>query len=282
MSILTLMKARLDSLTAGEREIAGFILDAPERMIQLSSASLAEATGRSQSSVVKLCQKLGYRGYQDFKVAVSQASAQTWTMSVNPVHGTIDASDSYTTTIEKLIGSKIHAMQQTLSVNTEDAMRRALDLIEKAARVQIVGVGASSLVARDLTYKLQKLGRMVIFDADSHVQVANAATLTAGDLVIALSQSGDSLETRRIAETASKNGAGVLTITGAQPNRLAELADVQLYAVAEEERHRSSAIFSRDAQLALIDLLFIQLVQTSDAAGPLIRAAEEAVSILKK
>jgi DNA-binding MurR/RpiR family transcriptional regulator len=282
MSILTLMKARLDSLTAGEREIAGFILDAPERMIQLSSASLAEATGRSQSSVVKLCQKLGYRGYQDFKVAVSQASAQTWTMSVNPVHGTIDASDSYTTTIEKLIGSKIHAMQQTLSVNTEDAMRRALDLIEKATRVQIVGVGASSLVARDLTYKLQKLGRMVIFDADSHVQVANAATLTAGDLVIALSQSGDSLETRRIAETASKNGAGVLTITGAQPNRLAELADVQLYAVAEEERHRSSAIFSRDAQLALIDLLFIQLVQTSDAAGPLIRAAEEAVSILKK
>ena len=148
--------------------------------------------------------------------------------------------------------------------------------------MQIVGVGASSLVARDLTYKLQKLGRMVIFDADSHVQVANAATLTAGDLVIALSQSGDSLETRRIAETASKNGAGVLTITGAQPNRLAELADVQLYAVAEEERHRSSAIFSRDAQLALIDLLFIQLVQTSDAAGPLIRAAEEAVSILKK
>ena len=124
-----------------------------------------------------------------------------------------------------------------------------------------MGVGASSLVARDLGYKLQKLGFMIIFDADSHIQIANATTLGTGDLMIALSYSGTSLETLRIAQQARDNGARVISITGLTPNPLSDGADIRLYTVADDEKPRSSAITSRDAQLALADLLFIQLVQ---------------------
>jgi DNA-binding MurR/RpiR family transcriptional regulator len=281
MSVLTILNAQLASFTAGEREIAGFVLADPERALQMSSASLAEATGRSQSSVVKFCQKLGFRGYQDFKLAVSQATAQAWRVPTGVVHGSIESSDSFATTIQKLIGSKIHSMQQTIAVNGETALRRALDAIAAARKIQLVGVGASSLVARDFGYKLQKLGRMVLFDADSHIQIANATTLTADDVLIALSYSGASLETRRIAETAHNHGATVISLTGVQPNQLSSLADIQLYVVADEEKARSSAITSRDAQLALADLLFILLVQQLPGAHDRIQDAEHAVTVLK-
>lgn len=281
MSVLTVLKAQIGGLTAGEREIADFVLADPEQVVQLSSASLAEATGRSQSSVVKFCQKLGYRGYQDFKIAVSQATAQTWPAPSGMVHGTIESSDSYQTTIQKLIGSKMNAIQQSMQVNSEAAVRRALEAIFAARRVQLVGVGASSLVARDFTYKLQKLGCLVLFDADSHIQIANTATLGAGDVVLALSYSGTSLETLRIAETARARDATVISLTGIQPNRLAALADIQLYLVADEDKVRSSAIASRDAQLAIADLLFILAVQTRPDANAMIQDAEKAVSVLK-
>lgn len=281
MSVLTILKSQIDGFTPGERKIAEFVLADPEQAYQMSSASLAEATGRSQSGVVKFCQKLGFRGYQEFKLAVSQATAQVWRVPTGVVHGTIDASDSFATTIQKLVGSKIHSVQQTMSINGEHAVRRALDAISVARRIQLVGVGASSLVARDFGYKLQKLGCMVIFDADSHIQIANATTLGPEDVVIALSYSGTSLETLRIAEQAHAKGATVISITGVQPNRLSSLADIQLFVVADEEKARSSAITSRDAQLALADLLFILLVQHLPRSNDRIQAAEHAVLVLK-
>lgn len=281
MSVLTVLKAQIGTLTEGERQIAQFILDEPDRMIPLSSATLAETIGRSQSSVIKFCQKLGFSGYQDFKLAVSQAIAQSWQVPSGMVHGSIDATDSYATTVQKLVGSKLHAMQQTISVNNETVIGRALEQIQNARRVQLVGVGAASLVARDLTYKLQKLGLFVIYEADSHVQVANAATLGRSDVMIALSQSGASLETLHVAKTAKAHGSVLISITGVQPNRLSAMSDIQLYTVADEERPRSSAITSRDAQLTMTDLLFILLLQRKPEANALIHAAEDAVTGLK-
>jgi DNA-binding MurR/RpiR family transcriptional regulator len=62
---------------------------------------------------------------------------------------------------------------------------------------------------------------------------------------------------------------------------LADLAGIALRTVADEERVRSSAITSRDAQLILTDLLFLRLVQTRKDAADLIRTTAAAVGPLK-
>ena len=281
MSVLTILQAKRDALTKGEREIADYVLSDPERATKLSSLTLAEQVGRSQSGVVKFCQKLGFSGYQDFRLAVTRASAQTRSVPADVVHDTIEASDSYATTFRKLVGLKTHAMQQTVSVNNDAAIGGALNAILKAHRVQLVGVGASSLVARDFGYKLQKLGCLILYDADSHIQIANSATLDTDDVIVALSYSGSSLETLSIAENARRSGATLISVTGLRPNKLAQLADIQLFVIADEQKARSSAITSRDAQLVVTDLLFLLLVQNMPGSGDRILAAEQAAATLK-
>lgn len=160
-------------------------------------------------------------------------------------------------------------------------MTSALEFIRKARRVQLVGVGASSLVARDFAYKLQKLGLTVLYDADSHIQIANATTLGPRDVVFALSYSGSSMETLSIAKSAKELGATVVSLTNVSPNQLSDLADVQLYVTADEEKARSSAITSRDAQLFVTDWLFILLVQAMPKAAERVQAAEQAAAKLK-
>ncbi len=281
MSVLSILRAKRDSFTDAERKIADYVLADPERAIQGSSRSLAEQAGRSQSGVVKFCQKIGFSGYQDFRLALTQDTALTRSTPIDVVHDTIEATDSYATTLRKLVGLKTYAMQQTISVNGDAAIGSALDAILKARRVQLVGVGASSLVARDFGYKLQKLGCLTLFDADSHIQIANSSTLTARDIMFALSYSGSSLETLSIAKNARLCGATVVSVTGLQPNRLAQIADIQLFVAANEQKARSSAITSRDAQLVLTDLLFILLVQRMPNSGERILAAEQAAGHLK-
>ncbi len=281
MSILKVLSAKLESMTQADRQIAQFIIDYPERMLTLSSAALAEVTGRSQSSVVKFSQKMGYGGYQQLKLAVSKAKALEWQAPGGIIHGTIEASDSYVTILQKLIGSKLLSMRETLAANNESTIDAALDALVNARKVQLAGVGASSLVAKDFSYKLLKLGRMVLIDSDSHIQISNASGLNEADVLVALSHSGRSLETLRIVEIARQRGAKVISMTGLQPNPLLDLADIHLFTVADEERVRSSAITSRDAQLMLMDMLFIQLIRRQADAHDYIHNSESAVTVLK-
>ena len=281
MSILKIISARLDSMSEADRQIGRFIVEHPERMLQLSSAALAVETGRSQSSVVKFSQKMGYGGYQELKLAVNKAQAQESQVPPGLIHGGIEAGDRYATIRQKLISSKILSIQETVAVNNEETIDRVVDALAKARRIHLAGVGASSLVARDFSYKLLKLGRVVLLDSDSHVQIANAATLEPDDVLFAISYSGSSLETLRVAERARAQGANVISVTGLQQNPLAEVANLHLFTVADEERVRSSAITSRDAQLALTDLLFILLVRRQPGASDSIHRCEAAAAVLK-
>ena len=281
MSILKSLSAQLDSLTAADRQIAQFIIDHPNEMLGMSSAALAEATGRSQSSVVKFSQKLGYGGYQQLKLAVNKAKALEWQAPGGVIHGTIDASDSYMTILQKLIGSKLLSMRETSAVNNEHTIDATMEALGNARKILLAGVGASSLVARDFSYKLLKLGRSVLMDSDSHIQISNASALNGEDVLLALSHSGRSLETLRIAELAKRRGAKVISVTGLQPNPLLDLADIHLFTVADEERVRSSAITSRDAQLMLMDMLFILLVRQQADAYDYVHNSESAVTVLK-
>ncbi len=281
MSILKKISAQLESMAPADRQIGQFIIDNPDQMLRLSSAALAVETGRSQSSVVKFSQKLGYAGYQELKLAVSEAKAQEWQAPAGMIHGTIEVGDGYLTILQKLLGSKMQAMQQTISVNNEADIEKALEALHDARRIHLAGVGASSLVARDFSYKLMKLGRNVLHDSDSHVQMANASTLRPDDLLFALSYSGASIETLRIAELASQRQATVIAVTGLQDNPLARVADICLHTVGDEDRVRSSAITARDAQLMLTDLLFILLVQRQPDANDYVHNSETAVSVLK-
>lgn len=281
MSVLKKIATKLDDMAPADRQIGRYILDNPDQMLRLSSTALATETGRSQSSVVKFSQKLGYASYQDLKLAVNEAKAQEWQAPAGTIHGTIEIGDSYGVILQKLVGSKLQSMQETISANNEQDIGLALEMLNKAHRIHLAGVGASSLVARDFSYKLMKLGRNVLHDSDSHVQMANASTLGPGDLLFALSHSGTSIETLRIAELAHQRGATVIAVTGLKDNPLSRVADIRLHTVADEERARSSSIMARDAQLTLTDLLFILLVQKQPDANEYIHNSEAAVSVLK-
>jgi DNA-binding MurR/RpiR family transcriptional regulator len=281
MSVLRNIASRIDAMAPADREIGRFIIDNPDQMLRLSTAALALRTGRSQSSVVKFSQRLGFASYQELRLAVSQASAQEWQPPSGVIHGSIELGDSYRTILQKLIGSKLLAMQQTASANNERDIGRAVEFLHDARRIHLTGVGASSLVARDFSYKLLKLGRNVLHDSDSHVQMANASTLDSGDALFALSYSGTSIETLRIAELARRRGAAVIAVTGLHDNPLSRVAQICLRTVADEDRVRSSSITARDAQLTLTDLLFIQLMQRQPDAAEFVHNSEVAVSVLK-
>lgn len=251
-------------LTPGERKIADYVLENPDKLKRLSSQGLAAVLGISQSSIIKFAQKLGLKGFTDFKMALieewgQQVSKQKQQSS--HIHNAINSNDSLTDIAEKLCAEKQKALRDTTDSLDFTQLQQAVSHIQSAKRIQITGVGGSSLVAKDLAYKLMKIGYPVMNELDSHVQITVAQSLSAADVQIIISFSGKRRELLIAADAAKKNGATLIAITSLQHNPLRELADYTLDTIADETRWRSSSISARTAQNAIIDLLFVCLLQ---------------------
>ncbi|WP_174848509.1 MurR/RpiR family transcriptional regulator [Yersinia artesiana] len=259
MSSLLRIRQLYPTLAQNDRKLADFLLTNPELARYLSSQKLAQQTGVSQSAVVKFAQKLGYKGFPALKQALSEMVAAP--EQAVTLHNQILSTDSLKTVGEKLLAEKAAALRATLDINSEQRLTDALDMLRSARRVILTGLGASGLVAKDLAYKLLKIGVMAVSETDMHAQLAAVQALDSRDLLLAISFSGERREINLAAEEAQRCGAKVLALTSFTPNSLQQRADHCLYTISEEPAIRSAAISSSTAQYALTDLLFMAMIQ---------------------
>lgn len=134
-----------------------------------------------------------------------------------------------------------------------------------------MGIGGSALTAKDLAFKLLKIGMTALTEQDSHVQIATANTLTKQDVQIVISYSGSRKEILMAAQTAMDKGSTVIALTSTKKSPLRKLANFCIDTIADERQFRSSSISSRTAQNVITDLLFMTLLQIkSDKAKLLI------------
>ena len=67
MDLIQQMKKQ-ENMTERERDICNYMLEHPERVETISSRELGHATFTSAASVTRLCQKLGQKGFPEFKL----------------------------------------------------------------------------------------------------------------------------------------------------------------------------------------------------------------------
>lgn len=286
MATLTKIKSIKNTLSPSGKKIANTVLENPDKIVNLSSAELAELAHVSQSAIIKFTQKMGYKGFTQFKVEISQELGRGQAQEIdssNHLHNHITSSDSLSEIADKLAQEKINAIKDTTSSIREAEFKQVVELIHKANRVQIVGVGGSALVARDFSNKLLKIGITSIAEVDAHVQLTRAKALNEQDVQIVLSYSGKGSEIQLISQAAKESKVPIIAITSMHKSPLRTLSSFSIDCIANESKWRSSSISSRSAQNVVIDMLFIALVQTrGKLAEALIKDASIAVQNLKR
>ncbi len=276
-NLLAALDAQRDAMSASDRAIADYVIEHAAEVTGLSSQALAQRCHVSQSSVIKFCQRHGFAGFPAFKIALSAELARH--ENARQVHAGIFSDDSVGAVARKLFDSKLSALSDTMKLNDNADLEAAAELIDRAGRVLIMGVGGSALVAEDLGSKLAKFGKAVVAGGDSHIQLANLASLTPDDLLIAISYSGRTKEIAVAVEHARAQAIPTLIIGAASappppPGRL-------LRCVADENVVRSASIATRTAQLAITDLVFVLFVQRRDDAARRIAASRALVEALR-
>ncbi|MDN6111280.1 MAG: SIS domain-containing protein, partial [Enterobacterales bacterium] len=246
---------------------------------------LASILNISQSSIVKFAQRLGFKGFTNLKMALIEEWGQQSKQSAESeqhLHNDINVHDTPSVIAEKLFRAKQQALRMTTDSVNLAQLESTVAEIKAARRVQIMGMGGSSLVAKDLAYKLMKIGYPVMNEMDSHVQMTVAQSLGEGDVQIVISYSGALKEIVIAAQAAQEKGAKIIAITSLQDSPLRKLADFVLDTIADEARWRSSSISARTAQNTITDLLFVCLLQEdSERSRSFIHRSQEMIEQLK-
>ncbi|MBN8995030.1 MAG: MurR/RpiR family transcriptional regulator [Rhizobiales bacterium] len=235
--------------TAGR--IADFIAEHAAEVVHMSVTDLAEAAGASEGSVVAFCQQIGARGFQHLKIALARDLVQP----VQFIHEDLTPEDDAGIVIEKIFASNMQALRDTMKVLKVEEMKRAVELVLKAERVEVYGIGSAAPIAEDANYRLLRIGIRSKAVLDSHVQAISAALADRNVAVITVSHSGSTHETFAATRLAKEAGASTIVITNYGKSPIQAYADVILQTMAKETGFRTEAMTSRIAQLAIVDAL---------------------------
>ncbi|MCW8926759.1 MAG: MurR/RpiR family transcriptional regulator [Xanthomonadales bacterium] len=276
MSCLLKMRAVREELSVNEKKIADFILNNAALIRDYSSLNLAASVGVSQSSIVKFSQKLNYRGFTDLKLAIHEAvvKSESGGRPNETIHAVEEQFDSVS---RQLYNMKREALITTMELNDETRILSAVKILENSQRIQIVALGAGSLVARIFASMLIQVGKSVISDVDTYIQLSSIATFGKGDAVVVISFSGQSAKMVQIARQAKKAGVSIISLTNYSANPIRSLADVQLFSVNQNGGLEVPQIISSASQQHVVDVLFSLMLKRDGKARELLALSRKAV-----
>ncbi|MCL6632150.1 MAG: MurR/RpiR family transcriptional regulator [Alicyclobacillus herbarius] len=248
---LTMIASVYPSLSKAEQKVADAVMEDAETTVYSSITDLAEKAGVGETTIIRFCRKLGFRGFQEFKLAV----AQDLVSPTQHVHGRIEDTDDVRTMAEKITAHNTQTLQDTHSLLQEVELEKATDALIRCRRVMFFGVGSSGITAADAKYRFMRLGFHADCASDAHVIAMNASLTTPDDVVVGITTSGSTKDLVDAVKIAKQNGAYVICITHHARSPVTQYADAILLGAAKETPLQGGAFSSKLAQIHVLDIL---------------------------
>ncbi|WP_229776429.1 MurR/RpiR family transcriptional regulator [Alicyclobacillus cellulosilyticus] len=239
------------SFSKAEQKVADAVLANTEAVMYSSITDLAEMAGVGETTIIRFCRKLGFRGFQEFKLAV----AQDLVSPRQQVMGKIEPSDGVDLIVQKVTAHNTQALDDSIRLLQPEALARASDALMRGRRLYFFGVGSSGITACDAQYRFMRLGFDAHVATDAHVIAMQCALVTPEDVVFGISTSGSTKDLVDAVRIAKSQGACIICLTSHARAPITSLADVVLLAAAKESPLQGGAFASKLVQIHVLDIL---------------------------
>lgn len=258
--IISKITSSLPFLSKSEKKLGQFIIDNPKAVANMSTNSLSNACGVSEPTIIRFTRKMGFSGYREFKIRLS-ATFVSGDINATPVQ--VNIKDSAFEIYQKLTAFTISSLNSSLKSIDPNDLETAANYIYVAAKhnkqIFLSGMGASTILIRELQIKLMRLNIQTTFFEDIHLRLEACTNLKKGDLFICFTTLGVSKENYEMIDIAYEKKAKILVVTQFGNTRIAEKADIALYTSVIENNLRLASQTSIVLQSMVIDALFLAI-----------------------
>lgn len=242
------------SFTVSENEIAQYVMNNANTVVTSTITTIAKNTDTSEASINRFCKKIGYKGFNSFKVALAQGS---FFNSMQAVEAT--GQDSLVASISR---DYSNMLLNTTAMLDENQVLKAAKALKAAAHIYIFSNSLTALVAKELELRLGMVGihaKAVTDIGDIRIYSGN---VTRDDFVIAVAPSLLIRDFYNAIIVCRDNGAGLLSITSYDSPKLAGIIDYKFIISDKITTRYSVSISNTLMYLYVADVLYCALLES--------------------
>lgn len=251
--------AKLDDktvkLSKGQKKIADYIMKNYDKAAFMTASTLGEKVGVSESTVVRFATELGFKGYPELQKEIQQMikSKLTAVQRMEVSKTLIGDGD----VIKNVLMDDIDLIRQTAEQTSKEDFKNAVNSINNAKKIYILGVRSSAALASFLAFYFN-----LVFDSVVLIDTSSASEMFEqmfrigeDDVCIAISFPRYSKQTVNAIRFIHDRKATVISITDTDESPMAPYTDHLLVA----KSNMASVVDSLVAPLSLINALIVSV-----------------------
>ena len=249
-NLIRRMADNQQSLRKSEAKVATYVLAHANDVIKMRIVDLAAQSEVSEPTVIRFCRAIGFDGFQSFKLQLAQQLG----LGSDDTQFAVDDNDTVADLGNKVFDTTIGSLLTVRDELNPEVLEQAINTISNARRVEFYGFGASGSVAADAQHKFFRLQLSTAAYTDPHIQHMSAISLSTEDVVVAISQSGETQALLQSVNLAREAGATVIGVAP-QNTSISHQCSIPIYVNMEEDLQSFTPVSSRIAHLVVIDVL---------------------------
>jgi RpiR family carbohydrate utilization transcriptional regulator len=252
--VLSIIKSQYGMLTSSQQKIALYVLSNPGKILDETVEQISNNVMTSQASVVRFCKDVGFKGFQAFKMKLSNDLGAD---SSFPAPENISENDSDITIFEKNMAAEIESIRYTRDMLDRDVFSQSVEMLSKASKIGFFAVGSSYVTAYDAFWHFFNIGKDAAVQQDSASQILLAQSLKKCDLAFAITISGQSKIPVMALEIARENGVPTICLTHNAKSEVSNYSDCTIVTYGRGNFIRDFATTSRVEQLTVMNSIYL-------------------------
>jgi DNA-binding MurR/RpiR family transcriptional regulator len=236
-TVLESIKSNFKSLFSAEKKAAEYILNNPEEAIMLNISELAQKSGSSEATVVRMCKHVGYQGYYQMRLLMSNDLGKS-SVSYDE-NEMLDSSQR----LFEYSAARVAELKESIDIRL---LIKVIGIVKKSRMVFVVATGNTTPIALDLGFRLERFGIPCSYSMIPEHFLNHVSLGTCDDTIIAISRSGASKQVLQAIELAKKKNMHTVVISAERHTQLSEYADCIIQVV---EKKPKASVLQPDSHL---------------------------------
>lgn len=263
IDVLSLINRKMANLNPALQRVGKFITENPVRSKSITTKELSLECSVAESSVTRFVREVGFKSFSQMKIMLAESvlNKKLTTQDVESyVYENVAASDTVSTIFDKLIYRNINMLKETRLIVDETAYKAAAKAIYNADTLVFSCFGSSVIAAEEAVMRFTRAGKKCAFYRDTNSQLMTAAILGKKDVLIGISNSGNTLAVANAVKLARENEASTIGITAFSDSLLAKECEIKLFSSGNTVKDNHMDTFentaSKISQLLVVDVLY--------------------------
>lgn len=253
-----------DHFFDSEKKIAKYIMHHTSEVVNMTVGDLSQASGASEASVSRFCKRIGLKGFHHLKISLAQELVEIPSCNTT-ISNRISITD-VNNSLDSILANKVEELTQTITMMKSNKLDEILDCILKSRHIYFVAVGNTVPVALDGCFKFNQIGIPSSTSSILETELGMILNVSKEDMVIAISNSGESSGVLTAIKEAHNQKATTLSITNSDKSSIALESDYHITTATREKVYLEGYCFSRVSATAVIEILYLFLTTMKEDA----------------